>query len=174
MKALTLTLTACALMAAACGGPAAQSPAGNAASGNRTEANAAAPAAGNPAAAATGPLSAYVGRLPSDEVAGVTFLANPLVRRAVETAVPDAEVRRWALRADVTSNPIALRDGRLFASGCEPHNCGRHWTIQIDPTGAAADVCYSNDSAGAGSSQWYAGGRPVERREGLCPRLDGQ
>ena len=122
MKVLTRTLPACALMAAACGSPAAQSPADNAILGNQAEANAAAPAAGNPAAAAAGALSAYVGRLPSDEVAGVTFLANPLVQRAVEAAVPNAEVRRWALRADVTSNPIALRDGRLFASGCEPHS----------------------------------------------------
>lgn len=170
MNALKLTLPACALFAAACGGPAATPTANGAAPANQSNTSA---AATNQAAPA-GPLSAYVGRLPSDEVAGVTFLANPLVQRAVEAAVTDAAVRRWVLRADVTSNPIALRDGRLFASGCEPHNCGRHWTIQIDPAGAAADVCYSNDSAGAGSSQWYAGGRPVERREGLCPRLDGQ
>ncbi len=148
----------------------------NQAAGNAAvPANAAAPAnmaaAGNGSAAATGPLSAHVGRLPSDAVDGVTFLANPLVQRAVEAAVPAGEVRGWVLRADVTSAPIVMREGRLFASGCESHNCGRHWTIQIDPAGTAADVCYSYDAA---SSQHYAAGRPVEQRTGLCPRSDGQ
>lgn len=163
MRVLKLTAPVCALIVAACGSPAAQAPANKAVSANE-----AAPAAGN-ASAAAGPLSAYIGRLPSDEVAGVTFLANPLVQRAVEAAVSDAEVRRWVLRADVTSNPIASRDGRLIATGCESHNCGpHHWTVLIDPAGTSAEICYARNTD-LTRAAWYAGGRPAEERPGDCP-----
>ena len=172
MKYAVLSIPMIAMLASACTPPASTN---NQAAGNAVApTNAAAPtnmAAGNGSAAATGGLSAYVGHFPSDAVNGVTFLANPQVRAAVEAAVPAGEVRGWVLRADVTSSPIVMREGRLFASGCESHNCGRHWTIQIDPAGTAADVCYSDDAA---SSQHYAAGRPVEQRTGLCPRSDGQ
>jgi len=167
MKQLKSAVPALTIILAACGTPAAQTPANGTAN-----ANLATPAAGNTtASASTGALSPYVGRLPSDDVAGATFVANPLVRSAVEAAVPDAEVRRWVLRGDVTSNPIVMREGRLFASGCESHNCGRHWTIQIDPAGTAAEVCYSTDGS---ASQHYTAGRAAQRRDGLCPRSDGQ
>ena len=120
-------------------------------------------------AAAGGPLSGYVGRLPSDAVNGVTFLANPRVRTAVEAAVSDAEVRRWVLREDVSSNPIASRDGRLIAMGCEAHNCGpRHWSIVIDTDGTNAEVCYAHNSP-LDRGTWYVRGRPPEERRGDCP-----
>ena len=166
MKVLTLTLPASAMILAACGSPGGQA-ANTAAPANQTETNAAAPATNS--AAASGPLSAYVGRLPSDEVSGVTFLSHPLVRGAVEAAVADTEVRRWVLRSDVTSNPIASRDGRLIATGCESGNCGPHnWSILIDPAGTSAEVCYARDTSGDRGA-WYVGGRPAEERPGACP-----
>lgn len=161
---------------AACGAPGASG--NNQAAGNAaTPANAAAPAntaAGNGAAATTGALSAYVGSMPWDAVNGVTFLANPQVRAAVEAAVPDAAVRHWVLvRADGPSNPIAIRDGRILATGCERHNCGPHnWSILIDPEGTAAEVCYARNTVGDRAT-WYVAGRPAEERPGACPTSSG-
>ncbi len=169
MKMMTLTLPACALIVTACGTPAAQPPANKAATANQADANATAPAASNAAATASGPLSAYVGQPIYGEVEGVAFVNHPLVRSAVEAAVADAAVRRWVLRSDVTTNPIALRDGRLIATGCESHNCGpHHWTILIDPAGTSAEVCYAVNST-LERADWYVAGRPAEQRPGDCP-----
>lgn len=169
MKQAALCLPVLAALAA-CGS---STPAGNNQSVGNAVSNAAAPtntAAGNGTAIAPGgPLSAHANRLPSDVVNGVTFLANPQVRTAVEAAVPDADVRRWVLREDVTSNPIVLRDGRLIATGCESHNCGpHHWTIIIDADGSRAEVCYARNST-LERSTWYVAGRPAEERAGDCP-----
>ncbi|MGQ0660842.1 hypothetical protein [Sphingosinicella sp.] len=174
MKYAVLSIPMIALLASACTPPASTS---NQAAGNAAApSNATAPSnmpAGNGSAAATGPLSAYVGRLPSDAVNGVTFLANPQVRAAVEAAVTEAEVRRWVLREDVTSNPIGSRDGRIIATGCESHNCGpHHWSIVIDPAGTSAEVCYARNST-LERSTWYVAGRPAEERPGDCPASGG-
>ena len=157
---------------AACGG---SGPGANNQAAGNAAANAAAPAntaAGNSAAAA-GPLFAHVGRLPSDVVNGATFLADPRVRAAVEAAVTDAEVRRWVLREDVTSNPIGSQGGRIIATGCESHNCGpHHWSIVIDTEGTSAEVCYARNST-LERATWYVAGRPPEERPGDCPASGG-
>ena len=170
MKKSMLTITACALTVAACGGPAAAPSANKAAPANEATANAAAPASGNASTAtAAGPLSSYVGQTVFDEVDGVAFVNHPLVRGAVEAAVADAGVRRWVLRDDGVSSPIALRDGRLVATACERSNCGpHHWTILIDPAGASAEVCYAVNST-LERADWYVAGRPAESRPGDCP-----
>ena len=178
MRYRTLSIPMLALLAGACtaSGGGNNQAAGNAAEPAAGMANGTAPAntaAGNGAASAAGPLSAHVGRLPSDVVNGTTFLADPRVRAAVEAAVSDAEVRRWVLREDVTSNPIGRRDGRIVATGCESHNCGPHnWSILIDPEGAAAEVCYARDTQGDRAT-WYVAGRPAEQRPGACPTSGG-
>jgi hypothetical protein len=173
MKRAALFVPALAALAA-CGGSGGsvnnQAADNAAASANAAPANT---AAGNGSAAATGPLSAHVGRLPSDVVNGTTFLADPRVRAAVEAAVTDAEVRRWVLREDVTSNPIGSRDGRIIATGCESHNCGpHHWSILIDTEGTRAEVCYARNST-LERSTWYVAGRPAEERPGDCPASGG-
>lgn len=152
---------------------------GTAGGNNQSAGNAASPeaptnvAAGNNARSIPGPLFAHVGRLPSDVVNGTTFLADPRVRTAVEAAVADAEVRRWVLREDVTSNPIGSRDGRIIATGCESHNCGpHHWSILIDTEGTSAEVCYARNST-LERSTWYVAGRPPEERQGDCPASGG-
>lgn len=122
----------------------------------------------NGAAAASGPLSAYVGRLPWDEVNGVNFVSHPLVRRAVDAAVPDAEIRRTVLSARIVSSEISLEGGRVISTGCEPHNCGPHqWRISIDPAGTAAEVCYFSEAAG-NQSRTYVAGQPVRQSESVC------
>jgi hypothetical protein len=92
------------------------------------------------------PLSVYIGHDPNEEVDGVMFANHPLVRGAVESAVPDPAIRHWILRQG-TAAPISLRGGRLVSNVCEPHNCGPHnWTILIDPAGTSAEVCYAVNS----------------------------
>ena len=67
---------------------------------------------------------------PPMSVNGAAFLADPRVRAAVEAAVADAEVRRWVLREDVTTNPI----GCATAGSSPPDaNC----TIAGRTTGAS-------------------------------------
>jgi hypothetical protein len=170
MKHRALSTILLPAMLVACGARATQSanesaaPAGNGA-GN---ASAAEPARNQVQAAAAGPLSVFIGRLPNQEVGGVFFADHPLVRRSVEAAVPDAAIRRWVL-SQGTSAPIALRDGRLVSNACEPHNCGPHnWTILIDPGGTSAEVCYVVNSTGERAT-WYAAGRAPEERAGPCP-----
>jgi len=148
--------------------------AGNAAGGATANATAQDNAAeANAARTIPGPLFAHVGRLPFDVVNGTTFLADPRVRAAVEAAVQDPQVRRWVLSEDITTNPIGSRDGRIVATGCEPHNCGPHnWSILIDPEGTAAEVCYARDTVGDRAT-WYVAGRPAEQRPGACPSSGG-
>lgn len=177
MSYRTLSIPVLALLAGACtaSGDGNNQAARNAAEPAAGAANGTAPAgtaAGNGATAA-GPLSAHVGRLPSDVVNGTTFLADPRVRAAVEAAVSDAEVRRWVLREDVTSSPIGRLDARIVATGCESHNCGpHHWSILIDPEGTSAEVCYAQNST-LERSTWYVAGRPAEERQGDCPSSGG-
>lgn len=153
---------------AACGGEATQTAGNAAAAGNEAAANAAAPAPEGNEAQAGGPLSVYVGHPTNTPVEGVIFTDHPLVRRAVEAAVSDAAVRGRVL-SEGTAAAIALRDGRLVAHACEPHNCGPHnWTILIDPAGTSAEVCYAVDSIGERAT-WYAAGRAGEERPGPCP-----
>jgi hypothetical protein len=171
MRHAALLISASAVLAA-CG--ASGTGTNNQTAGNATSAAAPASApAGHSSAAIPGPLFAHVGRLPSDAVNGTTFLADPRVRAAVEAAVTDAEVRRWVLREDVTSNPIGSRDGRIIATGCESHNCGPHqWAILIDSEGTSAEVCYVRDGNGERAT-WYAAGRAPEQRPGMCPASGG-
>lgn len=145
--------------------------------GNDVAANFAAPSlAGNDSAgsgigAVDGPLSVYVGKYPFDKVAGVSFLAHPLVRAAVEGAVPDAKIRRWILDKAGPRSPITLYDGRLVSGGCQENFCGPHeWTVLLAPDGTRAEICYK--PPGQNTRIWYAGGKDV-RRTDLCPSHGG-
>lgn len=123
----------------------------------------------NSATAASGSLSAYVGKLTSDAVGGSNFLARPEVRNAVESLVPDAAARRWILDPDTTQALIAMRGARIYSSACEPHNCGPHqWSIEIAPDGSSPEICYHDDGQDPNHSRWYAAGRPPETRPGYC------
>ena len=116
-------------------------------------------------------LARYAGQYPTDTVAGGTsFLAEPLVRDAVASAVPDAAVRRRVLDSNVTATPIAAVDGRLLSYGCEPHNCGPHnWTIAIVPDGSKASVCYHDEDRKV--ARWYPDGAGADPAGG-CPSGD--
>lgn len=122
-------------------------------------------------AAATGLLSAYVGKHPPEKVDGVTFLDQPSVKAAVAAAVPDARVRDFVFHYNGPDAPIVLKDGRVLAWGCEAHNCGYHnWSVAITPDGKDAQVCfYHDDDSADGPATWYLPGGRTEKRPGNCP-----
>jgi hypothetical protein len=131
-----------------------------------------APAPGNAAAAqpaaaaAQGPLAVYEGKTIFEPVEGEAFADNDGAAAAVGIAVRNEEPSTWVFRRDAQHSPIALRDGRLLAHGCERGNCaGRNWTILIDTFGAMAEVCYHE----GGRSRWWGSGRLAAERPGPCP-----
>lgn len=118
---------------------------------------------------AAGPLSAYVGQYPFDEVDGVAFRDHPLVRAAlVEAGGGNAPVERM-LTGPGPSTPIALADdGRILSWGCEQHNCGPHnWTLLVAADGSQPELCYHDEDA-TPATVWLVAGRVTER-SGDCP-----
>ena len=168
--ALALPLAACGGAAPEEGNAATNAPAPQAVAAG-PPANATAPKPPGPPTPPPAVLGVYVGHYPFDEVNGVTFLAQPQVRAAVAAAVPDdAEIRNLVFEGAGPTAPIARRDGRLLSWGCEAHNCGPHnWAILIDEAGAAAEICYHDDSVDGEGARWCAAGRPVETRSADCP-----
>jgi hypothetical protein len=126
---------------------------------------------GSAGARARAGLAKYVDWRPRESEGGLSFLAEPAVRRAV-AAVRDAQVREFIRNYNGPDAPIAQRkDGRLIAWGCEARNCGFHnWAVAIRPDGSGAEICYYHDDDDPdGTSTWYlAGGRTV-KRAGNCP-----
>lgn len=121
-------------------------------------------------AASPSALSGYVGKYPFDKVGGVAFLDTPAVTAAVKALVPDAAVRKLLLGGDGPGTPIASRDGKLIAWGCQTHNCGDHdWMIEIAPDGTAPAVCYHDARVTGDRSRWYLAPGRVEMRADDCP-----
>jgi hypothetical protein len=124
-----------------------------------------------PGRASTTDLSDHVGKYPFDPVGGVTFLAHPAVRAAVMRAVPDPAIQRLILDGNGPQTPIARKDGRILAWGCEAHNCGPHnWSLLVAPDGGGAEVCY-HDANARPATRWFAEGRR-EARMDECPSGD--
>lgn len=112
-------------------------------------------------------LSQYIGRYPFQKVAGLTFTAHPVVRRAVEDAVLDSVVRLRVLNSNQTAGPIAADGEFIINSGCEEHNCGDHnWKIIITRSGRKAAVCYYNEQLTDGA-KWFIGGFSVFKQAGI-------
>lgn len=135
-------------------------------------------AAGAPSAASTdaaaADLAAYVGKYPSDKVAGVSWNEHPAVLAAIRASVGDPAVRQAVLELPGPSAPIELIGGKVSAWSCEVHNCGQHqWTVMVDPASGAADVCYFNEEQDAGNSRWFLAGGTQEKRPGNCQVEEG-
>ena len=126
----------------------------------------AAPAAARP----TGFLARYVDMRPREVEDGRSFLGEPAVRKAV-AGVRDARVRDFILHYDGPDAPIAAKNGRILAWGCEAHNCGFHnWSVSITPDGSSAEVCYyEDDERPDGSATWYLPRGRTVKRAGNCP-----
>lgn len=116
-------------------------------------------------------LSGFVGKHPRDAEGGTSFLDQPLVRDAVARTVTDAKIRDFIFGYNGPDTPIALKNGRLIAWGCERHNCGFHnWAITIAPDGSAPEICfYQNESDSEGRASWFVPGQKPETRAGNCP-----
>jgi hypothetical protein len=119
---------------------------------------------------AAGALDSYLGHYPFDAVGGVRFLDQPAVAKAVAALVPDAKVRALVLGGEGPGTPVARKDGKLLAWGCETHNCGAHdWAILIAPDGGEASVCYHDAATMRERARWYLAPGRSEMRDGDCP-----
>ncbi len=120
-------------------------------------------------------LSAYVGKYPHDEVAGLRFLDNPAVKSAIRKAVSDAGVQKFIYGTDGLNVPIFQKDGRIVAWGASNRAEDAHnWAVAITPDGTVADVCvyHAVDAAAADefpSSQWFSPGKKSIMMQGRCP-----
>ena len=115
--------------------------------------------------AAAADLSRHAGTYPFDKVDGRSFLDEPAVRSALVASGAGAEASDFILTSQGPQVPIALRDGKLVASGCEAHNCDAHdWSVVIAPDGGSAEVCVHDADSGT-PPRWFANGTPEAKRE---------
>src|SRR5256885_405110 len=84
-------------------------------------------------------LAAYVGRYPSDKLAGVSLYNHPKFRTLVGEAAPSNIVRTRILTPGVEA-PVERQGALIVAQMCEPHDCNDHqWAVAIlSPSGPAA------------------------------------
>lgn len=118
------------------------------------------------------PITAYVGKYPTDTVDGVGFYDRTEVSRALIDAVGDDAVRRRFTTRDAVTIPIwSTKDGRIAAHGCEPHNCGdADWTFIVAQDGTRGEACYHDAASMGATSRWYAAGTAPKSRPGDCPQ----
>ena len=92
-------------------------------------------------------------------------MEEPAVRAALATSGAGREVTDFIVNGQGPRSPIAMRDGKLMASGCEAHDCGSHdWAMLIASDGSGAEICYHDADAG-GPPRWFAGGKVEDKHE---------
>ncbi len=112
----------------------------------------------------------WIGKFPSDRVAGKTFLEHADVQRRIQqTLGPDALPQMKEMRA---SFPAQEYQNWLLVSGCQPHLCvDAKWTIAINLVSDETWACLAPLSADFvlfGASNQKPIRKP--RQEGLiCP-----
>ena len=101
-------------------------------------------------------LSRYVGKYPTDKVAGISLYNHPRFRALVNAAAPSNMVAATIL-APAVENRVERQGALIVAEMCEAHDCiDRQWTVAIlSPNGPAA-VCYY-DSNLMGGGRWFVG-----------------
>lgn len=118
--------------------------------------------AGNPAPS----LSAYIGKYPSDKVAGISLYNNPKFRILVSGAAPNMSIRTTVLTNGVET-PVERQGALLVARVCEPHNCNGHqWTVAILLPNGPAAICYHDGDLMDGDARWFIGGTSIGRSQG--------
>ena len=117
------------------------------------------------AAKAAPSLSSYLGKYPSDKVAGISLYANPKFRALVRAAAPSATISQTILTAGVET-PVEKQGALLVVQMCEPHNCAWHqWTVaMLSPSGPAA-ICYHDEELMGPEGRWFISGALVARTE---------
>jgi hypothetical protein len=125
-----------------------------------------------PGQAHSNPITAYVGKYPTDAVDGVGFYDRTEVARALTDAVGDEAIRRRFTTRDAVTVPIfTTKDERVAAHGCEPHNCAdANWTFVVAADGSRGEACYHDATTMGANSRWYAANAIPKSRPGDCPQ----
>lgn len=167
MRALHLTPL---LLLAACGSQS-EKPADNAAAAAFVPPPTQAPKP-IPGQAHSNPITAYVGKYPTDAVDGVGFYDRTEVARALIDAVGDETIRRRFTARDAVTVPIfTTGDGRVAAHGCQPHDCAdANWTLIVAADGSRGEACYHDAATMGTTSRWYAASAVPKSRPGDCPQ----
>ncbi|SKB89182.1 hypothetical protein [Sphingopyxis flava] len=114
-------------------------------------------------------LQAYVDHFPFDVVNGVAWNDHPAVKAGLAKTVTNAEIRRTIETLAGPSAPIERHEGKLMSWACEAHNCGPHqWSVLIDPSNGATDVCYYNESVNGSRAHWFFAAGTEQWRDGNC------
>ena len=101
-------------------------------------------------------LSAYIGKYPSEKVAGISLYDHPKFRALVRAAAPSKMVEEVVL-APGAEQRVERQGALLVVQICELHICGDHqWSVAIlSPNGPAA-ICYY-DSTLMAEGRWFVG-----------------
>lgn len=113
-------------------------------------------------------LSAYIGKYPADEVNGIRFMDNPIVRTALIGAMgSDGKLGLFGkFHVEV---PIVVANDVLRIHACEAGNCGNGYTILMARDGSSAQVCFQDSGGrGDGRAYWYVDGMLTDRLDD-CP-----
>lgn len=103
------------------------------------------------------PLSAYVGKHPTEPVQGVTFFQHPAVRAAIVASGADRDIQKAIVFDDNVVGVVTPTRGRLLLHGYDPAGAGStNWAILMIPDGSKAAVCYSTGIVGyEKGADWY-------------------
>jgi hypothetical protein len=121
------------------------------------------------------PLSAYVGKHPTEPVQGVTFFQHPDVRAAIVASGVDRDIQKSIVfDGNVVGVATATR-GRLLLHGYDPAGAGStNWAILMIPDGSKAAVCYSTGIVGyEKGADWYFEGDVAFTLYTPCPSEEG-
>lgn len=95
------------------------------------------------------PLSAYIGKHPTEPIQGVTFFQHPAVRAAIVASGADRDIQKAIVFDDNVVGVVTETRGRLLLHGYDPAGAGStNWAILMIPDGSKAAVCYSTGIEG--------------------------
>jgi hypothetical protein len=121
------------------------------------------------------PLSAYIGKHPTEPVRGVTFFQHPVVRAAIVASGADRDIQKAIVFDDNVVGVVTETRGRLLLHGYDPAGAGvTNWAILIIPDGSKAAVCYSTGVVGyEKGADWYFEGDLAFTLYTPCPAEEG-
>jgi len=121
------------------------------------------------------PLSAYVGKHPTEPVQGVTFFQHPDVRAAIVASGVDRDIQKSIVFDGNVVGVVTETRGRLLLHGYDPAGAGStNWAILMIPDGSKAAVCYSTGIVGyEKGADWYFEGDVAFTLYTPCPSEEG-
>lgn len=121
------------------------------------------------------PLSAYVGKHPTEPVQGVTFFQHPDVRAAIDASGVDRDIQKAVFFDGNVVGVVTETRGRLLLHGYDPVGAGStNWAILMIPDGSKAAVCYSTGIVKyEQGADWYFEGDQAFTLYAPCPAEEG-